>query len=71
MTILLAIVLVIGAVAVIVWALQSMMKYQCPECTETDSDGVVIPIIPGVRWWCPVCNRQYKKRDLVENQDDR
>jgi hypothetical protein len=65
MTIILAIVLVIAAIAVIIWALKSMLTYKCPECTSLNQENIIIPFLPGFRWWCPVCNQTYKKDELV------
>lgn len=70
MEILVALVVIVAAVLFVVWCANAMLGHACPTCYENDGEReIVIPVIPGVRWWCPNCSNSFKTEDLLEQAE--
>lgn len=65
-----AIILLALAFAFIVWCLNNMLTKACPKCQLEDNDEIVIPVLPGYRWWCPSCNSFYPTSELYDKSED-
>jgi hypothetical protein len=69
----LTIVLIVAATAAalgfFLWNLHYMLDYTCPRCRETsDEDEMILPVVPGWRWWCPGCNEIIQHRDIIPRE---
>ena len=69
MLIIVGIILVLLAIWFVVWCLKNMSSKSCPVCYEDDMDEIIIPVIPGFRWWCPVCNEFFRSDELHEKTE--
>ena len=59
--IVLVLLLIVLFIATFFWALKGMMTHVCPDCLEnSDNEENLIPVIPFLYWWCPVCSRLFK-----------
>lgn len=67
--ILVCVAMVAAAVAFVIWMIHMCLTTACPVCRENEgADEMAIPIIPGVRWWCPACNSTIKQGELLERR---
>jgi fatty acid desaturase len=59
------VVLIILAAATFWWVFRGMQTHICPECRESAGmEENLIPIIPLLRWWCPVCSHIFKNSEV-------
>lgn len=68
MDILLFLLLLGIAVVFFLWILRAMLHAACPHCLENGREEMVIPIIPGFRWFCPTCSGVSKYREALDLQ---
>jgi hypothetical protein len=57
---------VLLAVAFFLWVMKSMIGAACPQCLEDGDEEMVIPLLPGFRWFCPACGGAYKNNEVRE-----
>lgn len=66
MLIALIVFLVLLAVLFFFWVMRSMIHAACPQCLEEGDEEMVIPLIPGFRWFCPACGGAYRNSEVRE-----
>lgn len=54
-TVLFALLILVAGVLFFFWVLRAMLDSGCPKCLEEGNEELVIPIVPGMRWFCPTC----------------
>lgn len=66
LTALLVIFLLVLAVVFFLWLIRSMMSASCPDCMkENGTEEIIIPIIPGFRWFCPRCQGVFPHSEIT------
>lgn len=63
--ILLAIIATLAAGAFFVWLVRTMLEKRCPLCTARSQESMLIPVIPGVRFWCLACGEVFPAEEAV------
>ena len=58
--------LVLGAVLFFVWVIRSMLRAACPVCLENEDEEMVIPLLPGFRWFCPACGGAFRNEEVLQ-----
>jgi len=53
--IILAIAITLVAGAFFWWLVRTMLEKRCPNCTAKGQDSLLVPVIPGFRFWCLAC----------------
>lgn len=71
MLIVIAVILIILAISFFLWTMKHMTEDVCPVCYEDDVEEMVLPVVPGYRWWCPTCNNFFATSELVQNKEDK
>jgi hypothetical protein len=64
LTIIFALVLLVAAALFFVWVMNSMLDSACPKCQEDGREELVVPIIPGFRWFCPTCSSTFVSSEV-------
>ena len=65
MTVVIIMVILIGcAIAFFLWMMNKCLTSSCPSCKAEGNDGMPLPVIPGLLWWCPNCNEMVRQSDL-------
>lgn len=59
-----AIVLVLAAIAFAFWLVRTMLERRCPVCAGRGEEGMLIPVIPGLRWWCLACGEVFTPEEV-------
>lgn len=62
-----AAVLVVLAFLFVLWTVNQMLHSACPSCYREDgSHQMVMPVIPGIRSFCPNCGELHAPADLIK-----
>lgn len=49
-----------------IWTIKISLSKCCPICKEEGEEEMVLPILPGFKWWCIECNSVIDQADLAE-----
>lgn len=71
LTVIFAVVLLIAAGLFFVWVMNAMLDSACPKCQEEGREELVVPIIPGFRWFCPTCSGTFASAEVRGRRTDR
>lgn len=64
-TVIIIVVLALGAILTFIWALNGMLTHYCPTCyAQVGVEENLIPVLPLARWWCPACSSVHKHADV-------
>jgi hypothetical protein len=58
--------LLLVAILFFFWIMRSMISAACPHCLENGREEMVIPILPGFRWFCPTCSGVCKYKEALD-----
>lgn len=64
-----AIALVVAAAAFAAWLVRAMLRHRCPSCAQRAEEGMLIPVIPGARWWCLACGEVFTPEQTRRAED--
>ena len=68
-SIVISVCLLLGALALLTWAVRAMLTHHCPYCAEAGTgEGMLVPVLPGYRWWCMACNATPTHREVVQER---
>jgi hypothetical protein len=65
-TIILFAVLIILALFFFFWVIRSMLRAACPQCLQDGDPEMVIPLLPGIRWFCPACGGSFRNKEVLQ-----
>ena len=65
MSVIIATILVLGlAVAFFLWVVRAMLAASCPGCAQEGKEEIIVPILPGYRWFCPACSGTFTHKEV-------
>lgn len=64
--ILVAAFLILCAVLFFIWVIRSMLQAACPDCLQNGEQEMVIPLLPGFRWFCPACGGAFRNEEVLQ-----